>query len=568
MKTKTPRKRVGKLPLILLFFGACRSLSHEGQGPGGGDDSVTIQGHLAVSGSPAGALSGRIVRPTTLPDGTSSVSTVGEPSVGHDGSASYRIPLWVPDGVAGLQPSLAIEYNSEGGVGLLGPRWRLAGLSVITRCPKTLAQDGVQAPVDFFGDTFCMDGQRLIGTASSGTLTEFRTERETYTKVVGTKDANGDFIGFKAYQRDGRIFHYGRTLASRLHGNPRVFSPGGTIARDVAYAFYVDKIEDRYANSILITYANAVPTATTGISQVQELEPATIAWGSSEETAGKRSVTFEYDQSSIPSGSSVDTKHMRWVHGLGIGAAQYLTAINVYGPDGLGGVPLLKQYTFTYSDRPATRTGTPLITGDQVLSTITEGDPVNRAWKKTTQVTWEAGSMEYTRTPFNASDVAFSSYEGPPTLSGGNQTNYASQYRRVMAADLNGDGRDDLIYRGYMPPHHNGFNDCMGWKVRESQFAPGDTSGIPYLSTSTPLTVLGSDPDTLCRASLISSTEYKNAKGPNAYVGDIVFADLNGDGRLDIISPIGKGGTTPGRTSNTALSQAIERTSARPNLAR
>jgi hypothetical protein len=426
-------------------------------------------------------------------------------------------------------------------VGLLGPRWRLSGLSAITRCAKSLAQDGVQAPVDFFGDTFCMDGARLVGVAATSSLTEFRTENDSFAKILGTKDGNGDFVTFTAYRRDGRIFHYGQTPSSRLHGNPMQFFPSGSTARDAAYAYYLDKIEDRYANSILITYANAVATPTSGVTQVQELEPAQISWGGSGDAPGQRSVTFEYDQTSIPAGSTVDAKHMRWVHGLGIGAAQYLTAINIFGPDGLGGTPLLKQYTFDYTDQPATRTGEPLITGDRVLYTITEGDPANRAWKKSTRIEWESGSLAYSRTVFNASDILLSSYYGPPIASNGQFTNYANQYRRLTVVDLNGDGRDDVVYRAYVSPHHSGFSDCLGWNVRTAQFAPGDTSGIPYLSTPTPLSVLGSDPDTSCRANLISSTEYKNAKAPNAYVGDIAFADLNGDGYPDIISPIGKG---------------------------
>jgi hypothetical protein len=226
MKTKTSRAharalRVRKLPLVLLFFGACRSLSHDGQGSG--DDTETIRSKVTASTSLQQALSGRIVTPSTLPDFTSSVSIVGEPSVGHDGSANYRIPLWVPDGINGLEPSLAVEYNSEGGVGLLGPRWRLSGLSAITRCAKTLAQDGAQAPVDFFGETFCMDGARLVGIAATSSVTEFRTENDSFTKILGTKDGNGDFVTFTVYRRDGRISRYGQTPSSRLHGNPIQF---------------------------------------------------------------------------------------------------------------------------------------------------------------------------------------------------------------------------------------------------------------------------------------------------------------------------------------------------------
>jgi Salmonella virulence plasmid 65kDa B protein len=46
--------------------------------------------------------------------------TAGNFTVPSDGSANYSIPIWTPPGVAGLQPSLGLNYNSHNGDGLLG----------------------------------------------------------------------------------------------------------------------------------------------------------------------------------------------------------------------------------------------------------------------------------------------------------------------------------------------------------------------------------------------------------------------------------------------------------------
>jgi hypothetical protein len=114
----------------------------------------------------------------------------GEFSVSESGAANYQIPLAVPPGTAGMQPSLSLSYNSNSGNGVLGMGWTLGGLSVITRCPATKVQDGLIDGIDFdANDRFCIDGQRLI--AINGTYganhTEYRTEQVTMASTSNFK---------------------------------------------------------------------------------------------------------------------------------------------------------------------------------------------------------------------------------------------------------------------------------------------------------------------------------------------------------------------------------------------
>lgn len=74
--------------------------------------------------------------------------TPGQFSVGDSGQATYNIPLIVPPGTAGMQPTLSLNYNSGAGNDLLGQGWGLGGLSQITRCPSTKVQDNTIDPVD------------------------------------------------------------------------------------------------------------------------------------------------------------------------------------------------------------------------------------------------------------------------------------------------------------------------------------------------------------------------------------------------------------------------------------
>lgn len=145
----------------------------------------------------------------------------GQINVANSGAAEYTIPLIVPAGTAGVAPRLAIQYRSNGGSGILGEGWSLGALSSITRCPQSRAQDGIERSVTLdSGDRFCLDGARLVlvtpGATYGASGAEYRTENDSFTKVVSVGALGGGPQYFNVWNKDGSFSQYGFTADSRL----------------------------------------------------------------------------------------------------------------------------------------------------------------------------------------------------------------------------------------------------------------------------------------------------------------------------------------------------------------
>jgi len=138
---------------------------------------------------------------TNLPVG----AIPGEVDVSPRGAATYTIPIEVVPGTQGMQPNLAIVYNSQGDFGLLGMKWDLAGLSAITRCGKTPYFDGISLGIDFKSGTYMLDGERLMPCATN----ILATEQENFMRIYPYDDY------FIAYADDGSVIEYGNSPDSK-----------------------------------------------------------------------------------------------------------------------------------------------------------------------------------------------------------------------------------------------------------------------------------------------------------------------------------------------------------------
>ena len=161
-----------------------------------------------------------------------------------NGNATYTIPIEVAPGRGGLQPSISLNYNSAAGNGLLGIGWSISGLSSISRCGKTIAQDGVKGGVNYDeNDRFCWNGQRLVPIADDSN--EYRTEIDSYAKIIRQADH------WQVYTKAGQVYEYGKTSNSRLRASNRSDSFANT------HSWLVSSQADRHHNKIDFTYHNA-----------------------------------------------------------------------------------------------------------------------------------------------------------------------------------------------------------------------------------------------------------------------------------------------------------------------
>ncbi|MES2369747.1 MAG: SpvB/TcaC N-terminal domain-containing protein, partial [Pseudomonadota bacterium] len=179
-------------------------------------------------------------------------ATPGSYQVSPSGAFTYTIPIAVPPGTAGIEPKLSLSYNSQGGNGLLGMGWSLAGLSVIHRCPKTLVQDGVISGVNYnANDRYCLDGQRLV--AISGTYgadgTEYRTESESYSRIVSYGSQGSGPVWWKAWTKSGQILEYGNTADSRIEAQ----------GKTEVMLWSLNKLADTVGNTLTVSYIEDTP---------------------------------------------------------------------------------------------------------------------------------------------------------------------------------------------------------------------------------------------------------------------------------------------------------------------
>jgi hypothetical protein len=162
------------------------------------------------------------------------------------GSAGYRIPIETPSGTNGLQPAISLNYMSNFIDGIIGIGWNIGGLSAISRVNKNVYNDGMFDPIrGNLTDKYALDGNRLIVISGSygASGSEYRTEIESFSKIVAYGSTGTGPEWFKAYTKSGLILEFGNNEGSRIRNNE------GCIL-----SWRINKITDRYSNYISFNY--------------------------------------------------------------------------------------------------------------------------------------------------------------------------------------------------------------------------------------------------------------------------------------------------------------------------
>ena len=204
--------------------------------------------------------------------------TPTEFGVSHSGAATYRIPLWTPPGVGEVDLDLALVYASRSGSGPVGVGWSIAGLSTIARCNGTWAQNGAAASVtNTLADRYCLDGQQLkLVSGTHGTAgAVYATEIETFSRIVANGVAGNGPASFTVTTKNGLIYEYGGTVDSR------VYAGASTTIRAWALSRVRDRAGVGTGNAITLAYFNEAQfgSYTNGTHRIASIAYPTTATG-------------------------------------------------------------------------------------------------------------------------------------------------------------------------------------------------------------------------------------------------------------------------------------------------
>lgn len=421
-----------------------------------------------------------------------------------------------------------LTYSSQAGNSLAGTGWSLSGLSAITRCPSTIAQDGITRGVqDDAGDRFCLDGQRLIAVngAYGADGTEYRTEIESFTRVI----SHGHVVignttepqWFEAWTKSGLHMEFGNTTDSRVTVSALTLGgPTPTIA------WAVDKISDSAGNYLTVSYTD---DPANGQFYPKEVDYTGNA-NASPALAPYNKVIFSYANRVVDPPAIYIAGHKSQI-------TQRLTTITTYA-----GSTQARTYNLSYASQA------------DFLGSVQECDGMGNCLNPTS-FTWK-----YTASPTNI-------FGSPITLSGADlgKTWFASSgdvngngYDDLLTVTIGTDGKPHLILRLasgtssiFQAPVDlttaYGFTTSLRSCKYASDCAYPLSSSIPFPSTPPEIAILG-DVNGDGRADLIfadgrvalsqGNGKFGTPYAANVQIGEAPFAvakDVNGDGRADIV---------------------------------
>ncbi|MCP3926742.1 MAG: hypothetical protein GY714_29630 [Desulfobacterales bacterium] len=323
--------------------------------------------------------------------------TPGEFKV-SSGASTYNIPIVVPPGIAGMQPNLSINYNSNSGNSLLGRGFNLSGITAITRCGQTFAQDGKKTGVNYTStDRFMIGGSRLIAVSGAygADGTEYRTEIDQYSKIVsyGTAPGGGPLY-FKVWTKQRMVLELG---GNNTNDNSRIEAAD----KDVVRIWNLNKISNKFSTSVNYTYNEDDATGEHSLSKIEY---------------ANNSVEFVYEDR--------NDKRSFYQAGSKISITKRLKSIQTKSDN-----ILVRDYKLTYTEQGEIKTS--------LLTSVQEFDGLGQALP---EIKFEWNAVE---------SVKFGTFELYPSGEGTHSNNYieGSDTNGIYSdlIDMNGDGLPDRV---------------------------------------------------------------------------------------------------------------------------
>jgi RHS repeat-associated protein len=474
---------------------------------------------------------------------TAPIALPGGGSVTDGGGAAYTLPIWVPAGPAGAQPSLSITYGG-GGNGSLGVGFQLTGQSTITPCNKTHASEGFADNVDFgigefaeatfddmTQDVYCLDGAKLVDhvapgfvVPSSGYTRQYSTEHESYARIVAHRtDANSrQPDSFTVHLPTGEVRTYqpiyGHILTGAEHSQSRPEpSPHAT-----ALLYVMTEAVDRNGNKISYVYEDADSVDASEVSYRLDR----IDYAFADPTHPRRWIELDYEDRPDPV--------IAFVRGIKLVNRSRLISLSMFAPNP---TTIAKVMTYSLAYVESVETGRSLLDAVKMCDQYDQCSWV-RSFDYTTRspgaLPWHvAGDAEFGPYALSYNQGALDRYHQDPNANWLEPTDV-----RILLYDIDGDGDDDALYRTgrswISASFHYDVETGELYDKNWSAVAQGELK-VRLSSEDMPLSLMGYEVSQQLEPWFRNATIDDGDVLSYANLGASRIADFDDDGRLDLM---------------------------------
>ena len=234
-------------------------------------------------------------------DPMAGINLIAPPIASQTGEAALSYPLEVPPGRNGMQPNLALTYNSDAGSSWVGYGWNLnvPSIDVETRwgVPRYLPS-GVLPGDDNYrnveSEAYLLSGEQLVMLDASGaSYLPHRTDpdnwiprtQDTYTEFYKRAQSPSGFEDIKRYGGDNPASYY--WIVTDRNGVKYYFGTLDGMSQDPSYIisttngvakWLLSKVEDTYGNYMLYNYNEDLnATSAAGVDEEVDIGPGVTA---------------------------------------------------------------------------------------------------------------------------------------------------------------------------------------------------------------------------------------------------------------------------------------------------
>lgn len=225
-----------------------------------------VNGIIKVPESPeTGSFTPTSIKDIKAADPAAGIVSIAPPTPNNMGTATTSFPIKLPAGRAGMQPSLSVNYNSEGGNGWMGIGWDLSlpSISIDTRWGAPRYDTAKETEI------YSLAGSMLTLSTDGGYTNPHRTgdisrtsERQFYPRIEGSyariirHGSNPNNYWWEVTDKMGNKSFYGGYTGTGVVSNAVIKTSDGNIAH---WALY--RTEDTNGNYVQYSYAQGIGTA-------------------------------------------------------------------------------------------------------------------------------------------------------------------------------------------------------------------------------------------------------------------------------------------------------------------